>query len=141
MGDSFTFVSNIVSLVAAWLGGGVSLPSWRYKAYVAIRAIPGRRHHFASSLNPIFLGFMFPSRDGRTLDARGGMRRLPEEKNHNVNGSLALWNRHSPCTFVMPFSFRPPVEELPHDRRRGGVLGHPRKEHAELRVEVSRDRN
>lgn len=33
MGDTVTSASNIVSLVAAWLGGGVSFPSWRYKAY------------------------------------------------------------------------------------------------------------
>lgn len=45
MSSLFTSLPGILSCVAAWLGGGASFPSWAYKAY-AIRAVPGRRHHF-----------------------------------------------------------------------------------------------
>lgn len=41
-------LSNVLSLVATWLGGGASFPSWLYKAD-ANRVTPGRRHHFNPS--------------------------------------------------------------------------------------------
>ncbi len=47
MSSSMASLLSIVSCVAAWLGGGVSFPSWTYKAD-AIRVVPGRRHHFTS---------------------------------------------------------------------------------------------
>ena len=44
--DSFNAsLPDIISCVAAWLGGGASFPPWTYKAE-AIRVVPGRRHHF-----------------------------------------------------------------------------------------------
>lgn len=43
--SSFTAsLLDVISCVAAWLGGGASFPSWTYKADT-IRAVPGRRHH------------------------------------------------------------------------------------------------
>ena len=48
MGSVIASLPDIISCVAAWLGGGASFPPWAYKAD-AIRVVPGRRHHFTPS--------------------------------------------------------------------------------------------